>query len=93
MTHNRATGSGVLPVLECSRLRSIDSYREICCSHPYWQETSFKSSADNVSPVTENYWFQSGAGSGVLPVQKFCRLQRLDGDKLVGQEFSSEKFL
>ena len=65
-----AAGSGVLPVLECYRFRSA----EICCSHPYWQGTSFKSSAYSRFTgyrellVSENFLFRSAVGSRMLPV-------------------------
>ena len=32
---------------ECCRSRSSAGYRGICCSHPYWQGISFKTSADS----------------------------------------------
>ena len=41
------------------RCLSAAGYRGICCSHSYWQETSFKSSADSTFRIT---------GSGVLLV-------------------------
>ena len=34
------------PVTENCRFRSAAGYREICCFHPDWQGTSFKSIAD-----------------------------------------------
>ena len=36
-----------LPVTENYRLQGIVGYRKICCSHPYWQEASFKSNTDS----------------------------------------------
>ena len=59
---SRATGYRGLPVTENYWLQSIAGYREICCAHPYWLETSFKSSADNRFtsyrgfPVTDICW-------------------------------------
>ena len=70
VTHSRAIGT------ENYRLPSIAGsgvllVTEICCSHPYWQGTSFKSSADSKFTgyrellVTEDYRFRSAAGSRV----------------------------
>ena len=58
-----------LPVTEYCRLQKV------CCSHPYWQEASFKSSTDS-----------RFTGYRVFPVT-----EEIAGDKLVGQEASSEK--
>ena len=68
-SEDKSTGHGVLLVTEYCRLQ--------CCSHPYWQETSFKSSTDS-----------RFTGYRVFPVT-----EEIAGDKLVGQEASSGKFL
>ena len=79
-SEDRSTGHRVLLVTENCRLQSIVSYqkkkKKVCFSHPYWQEASFKSSTDS-----------RFIGYRVFPVT-----EEIAGDKLVGQEASSEKF-
>ena len=86
VTYSRATGYRELPVPECCRFRnqSAAGYREICCSHHYWQGTSLKSSEDNSFtgyrgfPVTENWWWQvSWTGSFFSKIPLTNRLQSL----------------
>ena len=67
----------VLPVIEYYWLQRTTGYRVVSVSHHYWQETSFKSNTDS-----------RFTGSRVFPIT-----EEIAGDKLVGQETSSEKFL
>ena len=57
MTHSRATGSRVLPVTEKSAVLILTGKKP--ASNPV---------LTTGSSVTENYWFRSVAGSGVLQV-------------------------
>ena len=82
--------AGLLVTENCRfRNQSAAGYREICCSHHYWQGTSRKSSADNRFtgyrgfPVTENWgWQVSWTGSFFSKIPLTNRLQSLPSSGL-----------
>ena len=99
MTHSRATGHRELPVTEKSAIPTITGKKAATVNK---SSEDSRSTSYRVLPVTKKSAVpiltgKEPASNPVLttgsPVTEVSRLQRIDGDKLVGQEVSSEKFL